>query len=62
MRRGGRILLALRVSAGVLAWGLSVFATHFLLGLRPWRTSILIGLVPFVLVVVFAQPYGGDED
>lgn len=59
--RGGRFLLALRLSAGVLAWGLSVLATHFLLEVRPWRTSILIGLVPFVLVVVFA-PYGGSDE
>jgi hypothetical protein len=60
--RGG-VLLALRLCASLLAWGLSVLATHFLLEVRPWRSSILIGLVPFVLIVLFAQPAGrSDED
>jgi len=60
--RSQRLLLAVRLAAGMLGWGLSVLATHFMLDVRPWRTSMLIGLIPFVLVVAFAQPKSDDDD
>jgi hypothetical protein len=55
------VLLALRLVGGMVAWGLSVLSTHFLLDWHSWRASIIAGLVPFFLVVLFA-PLAGDED
>jgi hypothetical protein len=46
----------------MVAWGLSVLSTHFLLDWGSWRASMLAGLVPFFLVVLFALTAGEVDD